>query len=144
MPALSTSRIRRLLAAGDAARTMKARGAAFERLAAYVFGSCPGVRHFQSDILNQAGSSEIDVCFWNRKRRHSLDFLPEILVVECKNTKKRVGSAADRKSCGLAVSDCAVAGPLHPPVSAPNRQTRAGQLRRARKNDCMIQLTDGF
>jgi restriction endonuclease len=62
----------------------------------YLFSKCPGVRHFQNNALNAAGSSEVDVCFWNNRNPGSIDFLPEILVVECKNTAERVGSAAVR------------------------------------------------
>jgi predicted Mrr-cat superfamily restriction endonuclease len=46
--------------------------------------------------MNAAGSSEIDVCFWNGRHKGSIDFLPQILIVECKNTTDRVDSASVR------------------------------------------------
>ncbi|HYW16602.1 MAG TPA: restriction endonuclease, partial [Allosphingosinicella sp.] len=68
-----------------------------EELIAYVFARCPGVRHYKNNLLNRAGSSEIDVCFWNKRRLGSLDFLPRgLLVIECKNTHRRVSSSAVR------------------------------------------------
>jgi hypothetical protein len=54
------------------------------------------VRHYNSNVLNAPGSSEIDVCFWNNRHNGSFDFLPQILVIECKNTAERVGSTAVR------------------------------------------------
>jgi hypothetical protein len=54
------------------------------------------VRHYNSNVLNDPGSSEVDVCFWNSRHNGSIDFLPQILIVECKNTAERVGSAAVR------------------------------------------------
>jgi predicted Mrr-cat superfamily restriction endonuclease len=54
------------------------------------------VRHYENNALNAPGSSEVDVCFWNSRHNGSIDFLPQILIVECKNTAERVGSAAVR------------------------------------------------
>jgi hypothetical protein len=34
---------------------------------------CLGVRHFENNILNEAGSAEIDVYFWNDRRPGSMD-----------------------------------------------------------------------
>lgn len=80
------------LAASDGAANTVERGRILEALIAYLLSCCPGVRHFNSNNLNAAGSSELDVCFWNNRRLGSLDFLPQILIVECKNTAARVGS----------------------------------------------------
>lgn len=96
MSTLSTARIARYFSRSDAAKTKRKRGRLLERLVAYLFGRCDGVRHYRNNALNAAGSSEIDVCFWNKREVGSLDFLPRILVVECKNTNKRVGSSSVR------------------------------------------------
>jgi predicted Mrr-cat superfamily restriction endonuclease len=48
---------------------------------------------FDNNSLNAAGSSDVDVSFWNNRLNGSFDFLPQILIVECKNTAERVGSA---------------------------------------------------
>ncbi len=96
MPAFSTRRIRSTLAASDRATTTTDRGRFLEELTAYLFSKCPGVRHYRNNTINASGSSEVDVCFWNSKTIGSLDFLPGILVSECKNTGERVGSPAVR------------------------------------------------
>ena len=96
MLALSATKIRTLLAASDKASNSTERGRALEKTLAHIFSTCPGVRHFKNNALNASGSSEVDVCFWNSRARGSLDFLPEILVAECKNTGKRIGSASVR------------------------------------------------
>lgn len=91
--------IRRIAAAfvdSENAGTTTERGRLLENLAVYLFSKCPGVRHFANNALSAAGSSEIDVCFWNSRENGSFDFLPRILVVECKNTAEPVGSAAIR------------------------------------------------
>lgn len=71
-------------------------------------------------MLNAAGSSEIDVCFWNSQNVGSLDFLPRILVLECKNTVARVGSGElriflgklqeMRLTCGIFVASHGITG----------------------------------
>ena len=84
----------------DSARSATARGRALETLVAYLFSACDGVRHYKSNVLNAAGRSEIDVYFWNSRDRLAFDFLPSILVAECKNTANRVGAAEIRNFLG--------------------------------------------
>lgn len=96
MAVYSPERIVETLQASDAAATTTERGRLLEDLVAYLFAHCPGVRHYNNNTLNAAGSSEIDVCFWNSRHPDSFDFLPQIIVVECKNTAEAVGSAAIR------------------------------------------------
>jgi hypothetical protein len=90
----SKKRIAVAFADSDNADTTTERGRLLESLVAYLFSKCSGVRHFENNALNAAGSSEVDVCFWNSREPGSIDFLPQILIVECKNTAERVGSAA--------------------------------------------------
>jgi hypothetical protein len=92
----SLKKISGALAASDDASNTTERGRILEILIAYLFSKCRGVRHFDNNVLNAAGSSEIDVCFWNSRSLGSIDFLPPILVVECKNTGQRIDSAAVR------------------------------------------------
>lgn len=69
------------------------RGRALEGLMVYVIAECDGVRHHGNNRLNSQGSSEIDTCFWNARLSSGLDFLPQILISECKNTAAPVGSS---------------------------------------------------
>jgi hypothetical protein len=96
----SPDRVRDAFLAGDEATTATERGRILETLIAYLLACCPGTRHVANNSLNSAGSSEVDVCFWNSQFVGSLDFLPQILIVECKNTAERVGSAAIRVFVG--------------------------------------------
>lgn len=96
MATYSRRRIAADFAASDVAATTTERGRLLEALIAYLFARCAGVRHGGNNLLNAAGSSEVDVCFWNDRVTGSIDFLPQILVAECKNTTERVGSDAVR------------------------------------------------
>jgi hypothetical protein len=44
------------------------------------------------DQLNVSRSEEIDIAFWNEKHPRGLHFLPNIVIVECKNWSEPVGS----------------------------------------------------
>lgn len=92
MASYSNQRIVGSFVRSDNAQSNNERGRLLEELVAYLFSRCPGVRHYQNNMLNVAGSSEVDVCFWNDGLIGSMDFLPRILVVECKNTGNRIGS----------------------------------------------------
>jgi hypothetical protein len=79
-------------AAGDTATTSHARGKALEDLLAHLFGRIGGVRLVRRNALTEDASAEIDLIFWND--RTVLDFLPNILMFECKNWSAPVDSAA--------------------------------------------------
>ncbi len=61
------------------------KGKALENAKAYSFEKVPGISITQRNVLNTAGSQEIDLVFWNDKNDKGFNFLPEIILVECKN-----------------------------------------------------------
>ena len=85
---------------GEVAENTTECGRILENLIADLFSKCEGIRHHQNNLLNSAGSSEIDVCFWNSQKHDGFPFLPNILVAECKNTAGRMGSAEIRNFRG--------------------------------------------
>ncbi len=67
-------------------------GRALEDLVSYVFGCTPGITIARRNVLNQFQTEEIDIAFWNRHDQEGLYFLPYVILVECKNWSKPVGS----------------------------------------------------
>lgn len=120
MAAYDRNQINSTLEQSESAESNTERGRLLESLMVYLLGECNGVRHQGSNRLNAAGSSEIDVCFWNNQIAGSLDFLPRILVLECKNTVARVGSGElriflaklqeMRLTCGIFVASHGITG----------------------------------
>jgi Restriction endonuclease len=92
MVALSQQKIIELLAEGDAAHTAFEKGRKLEKVIAYVFGKVPGVKFYKANVVNNAGSEEVDVAFFNAKERRGLPFLAHVLLVECKNWSVPVGA----------------------------------------------------
>jgi hypothetical protein len=64
--AIDRTYVAKLLAAGDSAPTMAARGRALEDLIIYVFELVPGIILTQRNKLNAFEAEEIDVAFWKR------------------------------------------------------------------------------
>jgi hypothetical protein len=93
MPRISQRRIHQFLATSDNAATTAEKGRAFEDLVCYLFSRIPGVSVTRRNTLNQFGSEEIDVAFWNRPNPNGLYFLQNIILVECKNWSLPLGSA---------------------------------------------------
>ncbi len=93
MACISQQRIQHFLAAGDNAATTAVKGKAFEDLICYLFSKIPGISVTRRNTLNQFGSEEIDVAFWNRPNPNGLYFLQNIILVECKNWSQPLGSA---------------------------------------------------
>lgn len=92
MPALSHQRIGELIAAADGAATAYEKGRRFEELIVYVLGHVPGVKFYKSNVVNNAGSEEVDVAFFNNKLKQGFPFLEYLLLVECKNWSAPVGA----------------------------------------------------
>jgi len=68
------------------------KGRAFEDLACYLFETIPGVSIALRNQMNAYNNEEIDVAIWNDKSRHGLDFLPNVVLIECKNWSNPVSS----------------------------------------------------
>jgi len=60
-------------------------GRALEDLICYVTGLIPGVAITHRNELNAFDTEEIDVAIWNDGAADGLFFLPNIILVECKN-----------------------------------------------------------
>lgn len=96
MARISRKRVQEYLLVADGAdnhtaqgRTVK--GRALEDLVCYLFGCVPGITITKRNIHNTFNSEEIDIAFWNEKNS-DLDFLTRIILIECKNWSKSVGS----------------------------------------------------
>jgi hypothetical protein len=92
MATISGLRIQQFEDALNAAETTPEKGRAFEDLIAYVFGRVPGISLTFRDALNVFASEELDLAFWNTQHRKGFYFLPNIILVECKNWSHPVGS----------------------------------------------------
>jgi hypothetical protein len=81
------------IAAGQNGANTAEQGRALEDLICYVCGQVPGVAITHRNDLNAFQTEEIDVALWNDGATDGLFFLPNIVLVECKNWSTRVGSA---------------------------------------------------
>jgi hypothetical protein len=92
MPDYSRAKIRQFLDEADQAATSAAKGKWFEELVCYVFGEIPGLGNLQRNRKNAFDSEEIDVAFWNDQHEDGLRSFDEVLLIECKNGSKPIGS----------------------------------------------------
>jgi len=90
---LSGRTIQRFISSGNTAQNMTDRGRALENLVCYVFGRIPGVSVTRRNTQNVFRTEEIDVAFWNERYDNGLHFLPNMILVECKNWSRAVTSA---------------------------------------------------
>lgn len=79
--------------AGQNGANTAERGKALEDLICYVCGLVPGISITHRNELNVFQTEEIDVALWNDAATDGFFFLPNIILVECKNWSARVGSA---------------------------------------------------
>jgi hypothetical protein len=92
MPAIVEATVEEYLAAGQNGQTTTEQGRALEDLICYVFGLVPGVEITHRNELNAFETEEIDVALWNNGAADGFGFLPNIVLIECKNWSSRVGS----------------------------------------------------
>lgn len=76
----------------DTGGTNQIKGKAFEDLACYLFEKIPGVSIALRNQMNAYNNEEIDVAIWNDKSRFGLNFLPNVVLIECKNWTNPVSS----------------------------------------------------
>jgi Restriction endonuclease len=91
MALISRRIIQRHLHDGDTATTAAGKGRALEELIAYLFGKVPGIIVTARNQNNTFGSEELDVAFWNERQRNGCYFLPNVIIVECKNWSRPIG-----------------------------------------------------
>lgn len=76
----------------DNGATNQVKGKAFEDLACYLFQTIPGINIAMRNQMNAFNNEEIDVAIWNDKVAKGLHFLPNIILIECKNWSSPVSS----------------------------------------------------
>lgn len=79
--------------AGANGATTAVQGRALEDMICYVFGQVPGIAITHRNEMNAFQTEEIDVALWNDGHADGFFFLPNIILVECKNWSNRVSSA---------------------------------------------------
>src|SRR4051812_14051115 len=92
MPLIAPENVRAYVEVGRAAGTTAEQGRSLEDLICYVLGQLPGVSVTHRNELNAFDTEEIDVAVWNDTANDGLFFLPNLILVECKNWSKKVGS----------------------------------------------------
>lgn len=74
------------------AQGCNAKGKSLEDFICYLFSLVPGIEIAERNALNAFNTEEVDVALWNSRHRNGFYFLPNILLVECKNWSGRCGS----------------------------------------------------
>jgi hypothetical protein len=67
------------------------KGRALEDLVVYLFSKVPGLILTARNSTNAFDSEELEIAFWNERKRNGLHFLPDVVLVECKNWSTPVG-----------------------------------------------------
>lgn len=93
MGAIDRHIVETYFAAGANASSTAEQGHALEDLICYVFTQVPGISITRRNEFNVFQTEEIDIALWNDATADGLFFLPNILLVECKNWSKSVGSS---------------------------------------------------
>lgn len=92
MARYSQNTIINMLAQSDNAPTADAKGALFEDLILYLFNRVPGVDLYKRNVFNHSRAQEVDIAFWNKKQQNGFYFLHTMILTECKNLSRPVGS----------------------------------------------------
>lgn len=80
------------LAAGDIGNSAE-KGDALEAVVAATFCLIDGVGLIKRNLVDHAGSLEIDILLYNERQRGGFPFLPNLLFIECKNWQAPVNAA---------------------------------------------------
>ena len=92
MSAIDQVKMQSYIEAGVNAANTTEQGRALEDMMCFLFGLVPGIAITQRNKRNVFETEEIDIALWNDKDPAGFIFLPDLIVVECKNWSKKVGS----------------------------------------------------
>ncbi|MEH7148815.1 restriction endonuclease, partial [Priestia megaterium] len=92
MASYASTRINHFLSIGDNSRTAAEKGKSLEDLSCYIFEKVPGISIAKRNEMNTFNTEEIDIALWNERSRRGLHFLPNIILIECKNWSTAVSS----------------------------------------------------
>src|ERR1700733_11211828 len=95
MPPLDYQALAARLAAGDAGNTVE-KGAALEAVVADTFCLMEGVGIIRTNVIDDAGPSEIDVLLYNLRHPQGLPFLSDNIIIECTNWQAPASAAPVR------------------------------------------------
>lgn len=76
----------------DTASNSATKGKLLEDLVCYLFEKVPGIRVTKRNEMNAFATEEIDIAIWNDQHKKGFSFLPLIIIAECKNWSKSVGT----------------------------------------------------
>lgn len=112
--------IKQMLERSDGALTSDLKGDILEELVKTLFAEIPGLSFWGKNVLDIYRAQEFDVVFTNDVRVSELYFMDPLIITECKNTKKPLGSCEvgwfvrklqDRgMSCGILISLYGITG----------------------------------
>jgi len=92
LPRISNREFRAALTRVRAALGPNDKGRALEDFICYLFPLVPGVEIAQRNALNAFDTEEVDVALWNSRHPRGFYFLPNLLLIECKNWSTPCGS----------------------------------------------------
>ena len=92
MPDIDKQALEEFIHAGKKASNTTQQGQALEELICYLFSLVPGITITQRNERNVFKTQEIDIALWNDREDNGLGYLPNIILVECKNWSSPVGS----------------------------------------------------
>jgi len=84
--------IRQVLEQSDNALTSDLKGDCLEELVKSLFMQIPGLCLWGKNVVDEYRAQELDVVFENDTRVSELYFMDPLIITECKNTKKPLGS----------------------------------------------------
>jgi hypothetical protein len=90
--AISKQRVQSFFDRADHAATTAEQGRLLEDLVEYIFRRVPGIQMVERNQLNAFATEELDIAVFNNRHRLGFDFLPQVILIECKNWSNPAGS----------------------------------------------------
>lgn len=93
MARIDPAYIRRRFRAAFSAKDTTTQGRILEGIVCHIMTKIPGIAVWETDVLSVARDQEIDIAFFNTKRRTGVPFMSDVILVECKCTSNPIGAA---------------------------------------------------
>ena len=92
MVSYSRETINEFIENGKISSNTHEKGQILQDLVCYLFEKIPGIKVYETNIMNYYSTEELDIVLWNEQEMDGLRGFHSVIIIECKNLDQTMGT----------------------------------------------------